>query len=161
MTKKAASQSLGGFYILESWKKTTLKKIVKEHVGWEMKTLQKQIVLSESKPSKWSSSSDNKSMGGKNWFQISRTIGLRVKPGFFVVHQHSSWLGPPSVLIWTNPACSGPRCSWSSGCYQDLWELEECSGVSTLGKGTGMGPFSRVGNYRDTKYQKGRITAII
>lgn len=48
-------------------KKQRLKRLLKStwDEKWEMRTLQKQIVLSESKPSKWSSSSDNKRRGGK------------------------------------------------------------------------------------------------
>lgn len=56
-------------------KKQHLKRLLKStwDEKWEVKTLQKQIVLSESKPSKWSSSSDNKRMGGKKTGSRSAT----------------------------------------------------------------------------------------
>lgn len=54
-------------------------------------------------------------------------------------------------MIWSSSARFGPVGCWSSGWHQDLWEAGESSrgeGASTLGKGTGRGPFSREGNWK-------------
>ncbi len=76
------------------------------------------------------------------------------KSAFCVVHHQSLRLtGLALICADLADLRFGLVPSWSSGWYQDLWELEASSreeGASALGKGTGIGPFSSVGNYSGT-----------
>lgn len=59
-----------------------------------------------------------------------------------------------SVPVWPGLAQTGPVHAGWSGWDQDLWELDESrrgDEASTLGKGTGMDPFSSVGNCIETQ----------
>lgn len=72
-----------------------------------------------------------------NCNQTPTWLNTEVKAEYFSQDQPS--------LVWSGSL------SWGSGCHQVLWELGDNHsgvGVSTLGKGTERGPFSREGNCR-------------
>lgn len=108
------------------------------------------ILFSESKASEWSPySSYIKSKGTDQ-----NVTGLRGSPTsvWFIIRVWGWLAWSLSVLIW-HQLSFGPVPSRSSWWYQDFWELEASSrgeGASTLGKGTGIGPFSSVGNCSET-----------